>query len=107
MQEKLQHEINEAIESNGGRMPDYNTIQTLPYLDQVALEALRLHPPAGMITRSCTKDYTFEGTNLKMLAGQDVHINVMGIHRDPQHYPNPDKFDPERFSKEGKASRHP
>ena len=107
VQHKLQREIDEAIESNDGKIPDYHAIQSLPYLDQVTSETLRLHPSVAVITRCCTKDYAFEGTNIKLRVGQEVHINVIGIQRDPKYYPNPEQFDPERFGKEGKASRHP
>jgi hypothetical protein len=42
-------------------MPDYGVIQSLPYLDQVVQETLRLHAPLGTIIRSCTKDYVLQG----------------------------------------------
>ncbi len=41
-------------------MPDYNVIQSLPYLDQVLQETLRHHAPLGTIIRSCTKDYVLQ-----------------------------------------------
>ncbi len=41
-------------------MPDYGVIQSLPYLDQVVQETLRLHAPLGTIIRSCTKDYVLQ-----------------------------------------------
>ena len=107
VQKKLQEEIDLTIEECDGNLPDYNTLQAMPYLEQVVMETLRLHAAAPIITRVCSKDYKFEGTPIELKVNDGVHINVMAIHRDPQHYPEPEKFDPERFSKEGKASRHP
>lgn len=39
--------------------------------------------------------------------GSTLTIPVFAIHNDPHIYPNPEKFDPERFSEENKAKRHP
>lgn len=36
-----------------------------------------------------------------------VLVPVYGVHRDPRYYPNPDKFDPERFSDENKGNIEP
>jgi hypothetical protein len=52
-------------------MPDYGVIQSLPYLDQVVQETLRLHAPLGTIIRSCTKDY--------VLQAYRIHRNFSGI----------------------------
>ena len=82
-------------------------MQNLPYLSMVISETLRRYPALGAITRGCIMDYTIPGTDIKIKAGDEVHINVLGIHLDPKHYPDPDKFDPERFSPEEKAKRHP
>ena len=40
-------------------------------------------------------------------AGDEIHISAQGIHRDPQHYPDPLRFNPENFSKENRARRNP
>lgn len=67
------------------------------------LEALRKYPPVPVLARRCTKDYTIPDTNVVLEKGTDVSIPVYGLHRDEEYYPNPDKFDPERFSEENKS----
>lgn len=71
------------------------------------LETLRKYPPIPGAPRVCTKDYTIPGTNITVEAGTHFSIPIMGIHHDPEYYPNPEVFDPERFSEENKAKRPP
>merc|ERR1712078_84047 len=47
VQTRLQEEIDQAFEEAGGKFPDYNVIQSLPYLDMVIHETLRFYPPVG------------------------------------------------------------
>ncbi len=42
-----------------------------------------------------------------MEKGTDIHINIHAIHHNPEVYPDPDEFIPERFTKEEKAKRGP
>ncbi len=79
-------------------------LQSLPYLDMVINETLRLNPPLGTLTRVCVKDYSIEGFEIKK--GLQIHIPIVGIHMDPNYFPEPEKFDPERFTKENKAKRN-
>ena len=58
-----------------------------------------------MLSRQATKDCTIKGLHIKK--GTSVFIPVYSIHRDPEYYPDPDKFDPERFNPEAKQSRDP
>jgi len=68
---------------------------------------MRLYPPALRIERLCTKDYPIPGTDCVIPKGNLVAIAAEGIHSDPKHYPDPTKFDIERFSTENKAKRNP
>ena len=59
-----------------------------------------------ILNRECTKRYQIPGTNVILEKGIQVVIPTMGIHYDPQYFPEPEKFDPERFSEEAKSKRH-
>ena len=58
------------------------------------------------ISRICTKTYNIPDTNLIIEKGTEVIILVSGMHRDAEIYPNPEIFDPERFSDEEIQKRH-
>lgn len=60
-----------------------------------------------MIPRECTKDYQVPGTGVTIEKGTSVAISTLGIHHDAEIYPDPMKFDPDRFLEEIKRSRHP
>jgi cytochrome P450 family 6 len=68
-------------------------------------ETLRKYPPFPMILRKCSRDYTIPDTQITLKKGVNVGIPILGLHNDPKYYPNPEKFDPERFSEENKRSR--
>lgn len=76
------------------------------------LETLRKWVIAMPLDRLCTKPYTIPplGPNDKPLhlnKGDIIWIPMVGIHRDPENYPQPEKFDPERFSDENKKNIKP
>ncbi|XP_063381050.1 cytochrome P450 9e2-like [Cydia fagiglandana] len=112
VQDKLAEELREHEKSSGGKF-DYNSIQTMVYLDMVVSESLRLWPPVVATDRICTKDYNLGRTNDKatqdyiIKKGGVINIPVAAIHHDPKYYPNPKKFDPERFSEENKRTIQP
>ncbi|XP_022830610.1 cytochrome P450 9e2-like [Spodoptera litura] len=112
VQERLAQEIKEVDAKNGGKF-DFNSIQNMVYMDMVVSETLRLWPPAVTLDRICTKDYNMGKPNPKaekdviLRKGTGVWIPTYAFHRDPQYFPNPDKFDPERFSEENRHTINP
>ncbi|XP_043504588.1 cytochrome P450 6k1-like [Polistes fuscatus] len=100
LQDRLRTEIRETLKSDGFT---YETVQKMKYLHQVISETLRLHPPAPIIDRVATKDYVIPGTNVLIEKGTPVYAVLTGIHVDPKYFPDPLRFDPDRFSDERKA----
>lgn len=66
-----------------------------PYLEAVCLEALRLYPIAPYIARDLRRPFSVGGYELP--AGTSLAIAIIGIHRRPELYPEPERFHPERF----------
>ncbi|GCE24981.1 cytochrome P450 [Dictyobacter alpinus] len=92
---KMQHEIDTVLQ---GRAPTYADLQKLPYTLQVFKEAMRLYPPAYAVSRVALHDCDLNGYPIKK---QDVVIMaIYAMHRRPEYFPDPDAFDPERFTAE-------
>ncbi|XP_014218866.1 cytochrome P450 6A1-like [Copidosoma floridanum] len=105
VQEKLREEIRKSMEES--EKLTYESIRDLKYLDKVFKETMRKYPPGASLFRSTSAPYTFNGTNVTVPKNFKVVIPVWAIHHDPEIYPNPEKFDPERFSNENESRRHP
>lgn len=99
MQERLREEIISDLFENEEKLT-YDMLFGLKYLDMVTNETLRKYPPIPTGGRMCTKEYQIPGTNLTIPKGTPVTIATYSFHRDPANFPEPDKFDPERFSPE-------
>ncbi|XP_078033588.1 cytochrome P450 6a8 isoform X1 [Augochlora pura] len=104
IQEKTRRDIRDAIE-NGDDKLTYDVVQDMKYLDIVIAETLRKYPPASMLSRRCEYQYQIPGTKVELPAGIRVIIPIYGLHHDSEYYPNPARFDPERFTEENKRSR--
>nr|CAD7403722.1 unnamed protein product [Timema poppensis] len=89
--EKLRKEVDTFLIKHGGQITTWNAVVN---------ETLRKYPPVGSLARFCTKDYKIPGTNVNIDKETSVFIPVHAIHHDPRYYPEPEKFDPERFSDE-------
>ena len=54
--------------------------------------------------RRCTKPWKIPDTDIIIPVGTDIVIPIMSLHRDPEYWEDPDRFDPERFAPENKAN---
>ncbi|XP_061773835.1 thromboxane-A synthase isoform X1 [Nerophis ophidion] len=104
---ECQHRVQEEVDDFFSRheSTDYSNVQELKYLDMVVCEALRLYPPGFRFARDIDQDCVVNGVLLPK--GASLEIPAGFLHYDPEHWPEPEKFIPERFTPEAKASRHP
>lgn len=77
----------------------------MTYIDQVIEESLRLNPPVTTIHRIVTKDYKLPNGEI-FKEGNLVVIPNLAFQRDPDIFPDPMIFDPERFNEETKKTRN-
>ncbi|XP_044766592.1 uncharacterized protein LOC123322677 [Coccinella septempunctata] len=110
IQRKLMDEIDENWPENNE--PSYNKVMNMTYMDMVVSEALRKWPNGIMTDRVVTKEYTIQPElpgekPVTLEEGTVLIIPILGIHFDPKYYPNPEKFDPERFSPENRHKIDP
>ncbi|XP_057379555.1 cytochrome P450 3A11-like [Daphnia carinata] len=103
VQEKLHDEINSRIEQFGE--VNHEMILDFPYIDQVIHEVMRLSPALPSVEIVCNKDIIANGVYIKK--GMLVTVPTYALHYDPDYYPDPFKFNPDRWSPENKSNLNP
>jgi cytochrome P450 len=96
---KVQEEIDRVV---GDRIPEYADIKELKYLRLVIAETLRMYPEPPLLIRRCrTQDELPKGGGREatVIRGMDMFLAVYNIHRDERFWPEPNTFDPERFTR--------
>ncbi|CAO1432976.1 unnamed protein product [Diamesa hyperborea] len=106
IQEKLRQEIKATLKKYDDKLT-YEAMLDIKYLQMVIDETLRKYPPMDMLGRIASNDYKVPNTDAIIPKDTLVFIPAFAIQRDPEIYPNPDKFDPERFNDENKQKLHP
>lgn len=87
----------------GSRLPAAGDVPALLYTERVFKEAMRLYPPAWIMKRRVLSDH--RAGNYIIPAGSFVGMSPYVMHRDPRYFPDPERFDPDRWSAEAEASR--
>lgn len=77
---------------------DKDSVARLEYLRQVLNETMRLHPPGWIFSRRATENRVLGDYDVP--EGTDIYISPYLLHRTEAFWPDPDTFDPDRFSKE-------
>src|SRR5579862_7737115 len=86
-----------------GKLPSFDDAPRLRYVEMVLAESMRLYPPAWAMGRRARND--FQLGEFLLPAKTTVLISQFVTHRDPRFFPDPLRFDPERFTPEAKARR--
>ena len=102
-QAKLRAEVL-AVTGAEGRDVAYEDLAKLELTEMAFKEALRLLPPVPFTPRRALREFTFKG--LRIPAGTPVGISAAAVHMDPEHWTEPSRFDPLRFTPEEVAKRH-
>ncbi|XP_062420197.1 cytochrome P450 3A30-like isoform X2 [Pungitius pungitius] len=100
---RLQEEIDATFPEKGAVR--YEELVQMEYLDSVVNESLRLYPPAGRLDRVAKETVEIRGITIPK--DMIVVIPVYALHRDPDLWPEPEEFRPERFSAQNKRSINP
>ncbi len=87
-----------------GREPTAADLEALPYLTRVLKEAMRLYPAASQMGRRSVAESVIDGYVVP--AGAQVILAPWVTHRHPDHWEQPDRFDPDRFLPEREKERH-
>jgi cytochrome P450 len=100
VERRMQEELDQVL---GGRVATGVDFARLPYTNMIVLESMRLYPPVWLMARRPVHDYQVAGYTVP--AGSYFHISQYLMHRDERYFPNPERFDPDRWTAEAVASR--
>ncbi|XP_041469495.1 cytochrome P450 4V2-like [Lytechinus variegatus] len=104
IQARLHDEIDEIF-GKSERPVTSDDISKMSYLNCVVKESLRLIPAVPGIGRDIEDDIIVDGKVVPK--GTFIFVNIAGIHHDPEQFPDPARFNPDRFLPENSAKRHP
>lgn len=104
VQEKVHQEI-DSIFAGSDRPATMKDLSEMKLLERCLKETLRLYPSVSFFGRTLSEDITLGGYHIP--ARTIVGIQAYHVHRDERFYPDPEKYDPDRFLQENTEKRHP
>jgi cytochrome P450 len=92
LQDRAYAEVNDVL---GDRALAYEDLERLDYIRRLLSETLRLYPPAWLLSRRASAEVRLGGHVLP--PGASIFFSPYAVHRDPSIFPDPDRFDPDRW----------
>jgi cytochrome P450 len=102
-QQKLRDEVT-ALDVTANEPTSFDNLEAMKLTEMAFKEAMRMKPPVPSIPRRATRDFSFKGYDIP--AGTMVGINPLFTHHMPEIWPDPEAFDPMRFTDEAQRARH-
>ena len=102
-QDRLRSEVT-GLGVAAGEPTTFDNLEAIPLSEMAFKEALRLKPPVPSMPRRAVRDFSFKGYAIP--AGTGVGVNTLFTHHMPEIWPDPDTFDPMRFTDEAQRGRH-
>ncbi|MBB4004664.1 cytochrome P450 [Aurantimonas endophytica] len=96
--------LEEIVTVTGGQAVAAEHIAKLAFTRQVFAEAMRLYPPAPIITRTVIRDFVLGEHSVA--AGTIIYVPIHAVHHHPALWDSPEAFDPDRFAPEASKARH-
>jgi cytochrome P450/NADPH-cytochrome P450 reductase len=106
VERRLQQEADAVLGRDYSYAPTFQDIEKLDYTQRVLKEALRLSPTAPAFGRKVARDTVVAG-KYAVPFDSTIITFLPSLHRNARFWPDAERFDPERFTKEAVASRHP
>ncbi|XP_017042172.1 probable cytochrome P450 308a1 [Drosophila ficusphila] len=103
IQKQLQIELDKVAFNHDGGLLDQVALGKLRYTEATLLETLRIHPAMQALQKRCTKSFAIPAQKsgwkgeFEVQMGTVLVVPVQAIHLDPEFYPQPNQFQPERF----------
>jgi cytochrome P450 family 6 len=106
IQEKARNSVIDVLKKYNNNFT-YDAVAEMNYLECCVNETLRKYPVVPVLQRTSVREYEIPTMGVKIPKNQAISIPVYAIHHDPEIYPEPEKFKPERFEVKEVSKRHP
>ncbi len=100
---RMLEEVDRAL---GARSPSAGDLPNLPYVGQVFAESMRLYPPTWVFIRIARQDDVLP-SGVAIPEGAKLYLSPYVLHRNPRYFPDPERFDPDRFTEKARKERPP